>query len=731
MSYLDRYPERTELQLTRREIGMALGIAAVTALLLGAILGAQWTFFTPGTPAPNELVLGKASPLTLLASQRATFVSALETGKAREQAASQVADAYDTPDANIAREQVRRATRLVNFLDTVRADPYASLDDKVNWVRALPGIQISRDVVSRTLGLEDAAYRQVMSETLYVIDAAMREEIRERDLAAARQKISSRISLVLSAAQADLVNQWAQPFIVPNTKLNVERTERARQQAREQVGVVYRTLEQGQAIVRAGEVITPETLEALRELGYLQPQNDYQAILAAFLFAALVIALGAIYLVRVALPIVREPRVLMILAFLLLVTALGAKIVTTGQTIPAYLFPFAAAAMLGAALLSVNIGAGMAWMVALTVAFSTRGGVELTTFALIGGLVAVVSLRHRERLTSFLVTGAYVAFANVGLVFVFRLLGREQDWSDLVRLALAAFGSGALTGLIALSSQFLLGKAAGITTALELIDLSRPTHPLLQKILREAPGTYHHSLIISNLAEHAAQVIGADALLCRVGAYYHDVGKTLNPQFFVENQFDGVNPHNAIDPRTSTKILHEHVTEGAKLARKYGVSTRIVDLILQHHGTTLPLYFFEKAQAQAPGAALDETEFRYPGPKPQTREAAIMMLADGAEATTRAERPANAQEIRAIIDRIIEMRIREGQLDESAITLRDLEQIRIAFLQVLQGLYHPRVKYPTPRPPAPVIASENIATLLAEVSAEKVRERGSEGEKER
>lgn len=423
----------------------------------------------------------------------------------------------------------------------------------------------------------------------------------------------------------------------------------------------------------------------------------------------------------------REPRVLIILALLLLFTALGTKMLAPGRTITPYLFPFAVAAMLGAALLSVPIGMGLSVMVALVVGFITRGSIELTAFALVGSLVAVIGLQNRERLTSFLVTGGFVALANVALISIFRLLAREEDWSNLMRLVLAAFASGALTGLIALSSQFLLGKAAGVTTALELIDLSRPTHPLLQKILREAPGTYHHSLIISNLAEHAAQVIGADALLCRVGAYYHDVGKTLNPQFFVENQFDGVNPHNAIDPRTSAKILHEHVTEGAKLAQKYRVSKRIIDFILQHHGTTLPVYFFEKAQAQSPGVPVDETEFRYPGPKPQTRESAIMMLADGVEATTRAERPTNTQEIRSIIDRIIDMRIREGQLDESAITLRDLEQIRIAFLQVLQGLYHPRVRYPAPRIPPPPVNQENIATLLAEVGADKP----GDGERER
>ncbi len=719
MAFLERFPERDQAPLTRRQGGAALGLAVLTALLLGAILGIQQTLFSPAAPTASDLAVGKPSPTTLLAETQTTFVSKLETAKAQARVANQIADVYDAPDANIAREQVRRAARLIDFIDTVRADTYLALPDKVDWVQNAPGVAVSRETVSRTLALDEPAYRQVVSETLYVIDTTMRDEIREGDVANVQQRISSRISLVLSAAQADLVTQWARTFITPNTRLNPVKTEQAKQQARDAVGEVYRTIAQGQAVVRAGEVITPETYEALGELGYLRPRNDSQEILAAFLYAALTVALGAMYLWRVAPALTREPRVLTILALLLLLTALGAKIIVPGRTVSPYLFPFATAAMLGAALLSVNIGTGLALLVTLTVGYVARGSLELTAFALIGSMVAVVGLRHRERLTSFLVTGAYVALANVAVVGIFQALARDDDVMSFARLALAAFGSGMLTGLIALGSQFLLGKAAGITTALELIDLSRPTHPLLQTILRQAPGTYHHSLIISNLAEHAAQVIGADALLCRVGAYYHDVGKTLNPQFFVENQFDGVNPHNTIDPRTSAKILHEHVTEGAKLARKARVSQRIIDFILQHHGTTLPVYFFEKAQAASPGVPLDENEFRYPGPKPQTRESAILMLADGVEATTRAERPTNAPEIRAVIDRIIDMRIREGQLDESAITLRDLDQIRVAFLEVLQGLYHPRVKYPAPRPAAPPLSAENVATLLAEVGSEE------------
>lgn len=715
MAYLDRFEDRTETRLTRREIASALVIAVVTALLLGVILSAQLAFFTPRQPNAADFAVSQASPVTILAPTQTTFVSELATTKARAQAARAVPDAYDRPDANIAREQVRRATRLIEFLDTVRADPYASPEARVEWMESFPGLQVSSDVVSRTIALDASAYRQVISETLYVIDSAMREEIRDNNLTAAKNKVPSRVSLVLSVSQSDLVTQWALPFIVANTRLNEPETARARQAASDAVGEVYRTLKEGEAVVRAGEVITPETLEALAQLGYLEPHGDTREYVSAFLFAVLTVAIGATYLARVAPPLLRQPRVMMILSFLLLATALGTKILATSAPTFQYLFPFAAAAMLGAALLSVSVGTGMAIVVTLSTAYITRGTVDMTVFVMVGSLIAAIGLQHRERLTSFLVTGMYVATANVALILIFGLVVRQQDTTALTRVALAAFVGGAFTGLIALGSQFLLGKAAGITTALELIDLSRPTHPLLEKILREAPGTYHHSLIISNLAEHAAKQIGADALLCRVGAYYHDVGKTLNPQFFVENQFDGVNPHNTIDPRLSAKILHEHVSEGDKLARKYGVSMRVRDFILQHHGTTLPVYFYEKAQAQSPGTPVDENEFRYPGPKPQTRESALMMLADGVEATTRAERPSNAQEIRAIIDRIIDMRIHEGQLDEAEITLRDLEQIRVAFLEVLQGLYHPRVKYPKPQVPAALPANVNAEETVAEL----------------
>jgi cyclic-di-AMP phosphodiesterase PgpH len=312
-------------------------------------------------------------------------------------------------------------------------------------------------------------------------------------------------------------------------------------------------------------------------------------------------------------------------------------------------------------------------------------------------MIASLSLGRIERLPAFLWSGVYVAAANAAVVAIFRALALDTDLVSWGQLLMAAIVNGALSGLIALGSLFVLGKFFGITTSLELLDLARPTHPLLKLLLVQAPGTYHHSLIVSQLAEQAAQRIDADSLLVRVAAYYHDVGKTREPLSFVENQMDGVNVHDTLEPTASAGIVIEHVPRGIALAKKFGLPERLREFIPQHHGTTLAAYFHRKAIKANEGlVAVDDRIFRYPGPKPQSRETAILMLADGVEATTRAERPATPEQIRALIDRIVNERLRDGQLDESDLTLRDLQQIKDAFFRVLQGLYHPRVKYPEP-----------------------------------
>jgi putative nucleotidyltransferase with HDIG domain len=234
-----------------------------------------------------------------------------------------------------------------------------------------------------------------------------------------------------------------------------------------------------------------------------------------------------------------------------------------------------------------------------------------------------------------------------------------------------------------------------ITTSLQLLELGRPTHPLLSELLMKAPGTYHHSLMVGNMAEQAAQAVGANPLLARVGAYYHDIGKMLRPYFFAENQTNGENPHDRLDPETSAQIITSHVKDGLQLAKKYGLPNEIQDFIPQHHGTAMSSYFYHQACAQNGGSPqADKTRFRYPGPRPRTREAAILMLADEAEAASRANRPRSVEEIDELVDGLIQNRVRDGQLDDSDLTLRDLQKVKETLVAVLQGSYHPRIKYP-------------------------------------
>ncbi|MBI3915115.1 MAG: HDIG domain-containing protein [Chloroflexi bacterium] len=679
---------RPPVVIARRDWFRAGILAAVFALALGALLAFQ--------PLSDSLRLepAKVSPKTLLAPERVTFASFAHTEEARAKAEILVKDIYDPPDANLARERVRVARRVLDYVDSLRHDPYSDFAAKLDGVQAIPALTLPTLTLSRTLALEENVFHRVVSETVYVVDVAMRDEIRPTEFSAASAKVPARVSLALSADEADLTAQWARAFIAPNSFLNPLRTAEQHAIARERVGTVYRTIEKGEAVVREGEIVSPLVLEALEALGILRPRPSVSDYLRPILFALILTALLGVFIFRLQPAVLLHPRAMLLLVVTLIGFTAAGKGVVTDKSALAFLFPVPAAAMIIAVLLDATTALGGALFLALAIGYGVQPSLELTTYALVGGIVGALSLGRIERLPAFLKSGAYVAAANAGLIALFQFAAAETDGLVWGQFLLAALANGALAGLIAIGGVFALGRLFGFITSLELLDLARPEHPLLQKLLQEAPGTYHHSLIVGQLAEQAAQRIGADALFVRVGAYYHDVGKSDNPHAFVENQLDSVNIHDTLEPKTSAAIVIDHVASGLALAKKHGLPRRLRDLIPQHHGTTHAAYFFRKASA---GAPVNENDFRYPGPKPQSREAAILMLADGVEATTRAERPASPDQIRAIIDRIVQERLRDGQFEECELTLRDLEQIKNAFLDVLQGLFHSRIKYPEGR----------------------------------
>ena len=376
----------------------------------------------------------------------------------------------------------------------------------------------------------------------------------------------------------------------------------------------------------------------------------------------------------------------------------------------AYALPLAVVPMLIAALvegqLALIVAATLAALVTFVVAYLPDVSAAATSSPLdalralgvygFGGAAGALTVHKAERLNRYALAGLVVAAVSAAVLSAVWFLDLDRTLWDLPWIALASSINGLLSAILAVGAFVTLGVIFGITTRVQLMELAQLNRPLLRRLQDEAPGTFHHSIIVGNLAERAADIIGADSLLVRVGCYYHDVGKLRQPGYFIENQMSGSNPHDKLPAQKSAHIISRHVEDGLELAREHRLPAQVRDLIAQHHGTGQAAYFYRKALKQ--GKEIDASSFSYPGPRPQTREAAIVMLADSAEAAVRAASDRSPLEIDARVDEVIAERLEEKQLDESLLTLRDIGLISESFKATLRGVYHPRLEYPAATP---------------------------------
>jgi len=698
--------EKDDSSGSRRWANLLLSVLVSLALVAGLSAILVLPFLSRGV----NLQAGEVSPRTIRAPRQVTYESAIRTERARQQAANAVKKVYDAADPKITQQQIRRATRVLDYIDTIRHDPYATLEQKALWVNQVPELQLPTAVVSDVMALDDQSWQVVSSHTLAVLSQVLRQPIREGlDVIEARRRIPNAVDPTLPETEATIVSALASSFIKPNSFYDEERTNAERAAAREAVPVQTHSYEKDEVMVREGERVTAEQLEAMQAMGLLRQQVRWDDIGGVVLLVVVIVLMMGLYLRRLTQDLWSNRRRLILLAVVTLAFGAVAEFMVPGFTPLAYLFPMAGAAMLLSALAGPSFGLGATFLLSIVVGFLAGGSLEMTVYALVGGIAAALSIWRIERLNAFLWGGFFVSLANIATVTAFELQSVDYSTRSLLIHASLAVANAGLSTSLAIAGFYALGALFGITTSLQLMDLARPTHPLLHELQLKAPGTYHHSLLISNMAEQAAQRVGADALLVRVGAYYHDVGKILRPYFFVENQVEGANVHDRLDPETSAQIIISHVTDGLELAEKYGLPAVLRDFIAQHHGTTLVSYFYRQACEERGEDAVDEEAFRYPGPRPQTPETAILMLADGVEATARANRPTTNEEIDKLVRSVINRRLTEGQLDACDLTLRDLDQIRKAFVRILKGIYHPRIKYPEEVRPVPAISERDVA----------------------
>ena len=675
---------------------LAVWLVSVLAIILILVARVPFT----GQVTVEE---GEVAQRDTVAPRQTTFVSQVLTQQRRDMAANAVPDVYDPPQPRIGRQQLILAAQIIESIGTVRNDSSTDTAAKAARLTAISGLNLSPQVIDRIVLLPPPAWERVVVEVPLVLERAMREEIRENNLADERRKVPARVRLDLPDEDAAVVSGIVQDLLLPNSFFNQERTDQRRQTARDAVEPVTRTIERDETILRAGDIVTDLEIEALQALG-LQGRNwSWDDLLAVTGFVLLLGVVFLYYFWR------QEPELWfrwvepVLLAAAIVIFILAAKLMIPARTLLPYLFPYAALTIILAISLSLRVALVTTGLFVLVVGWLTGGNLELMAYALCGSLVGVLKVRRGERLGNFAWAALFVLITNLMVVLAFRLAGGHWDARGLIELIIAAAINSVVMITATLLGLYLIGAVFGLATPLQLQEISRPTHPLLRQLLLKAPGTYHHALIVSNMAERAAEAVGADTLLTRVGAYYHDVGKTIRPYFFVENRSEGMDdPHARLDPYTSAQIIMAHVKDGVDLARKHRLPERIVQFIPEHHGTQLVSFFYHAAVegATAP-EAVDKEQFRYPGPRPQSRETAITMLADGAEATVRSKRPTSMEELERIVAESIQNRLLAGQLEECSLTTADLAAVKRAFVDVLRGLHHPRVNYPTEVAPQP------------------------------
>ena len=659
-------------------------------------------------PAALPLQVGDVSPGNYQAPQSIQYYSTVRTEDARNAAENSVVPVYASPDPTIARRQIERLRASLQYITLVRNDENSTVEQKAADIAALSDVSLKPETLQQIIALTAPRWDTIQQESLSVLEQVMRRSIREQDVDTIRHSVPSLVSLALNEEQAAMVVELVTSYVSANSLYNADLTEAAKRSAREAVQPVTEEYKAGEIIVLRGQIITPLQIEALKRFGLISEASPWQDYAGT---AALVIMVGAyvsLYFSRRRLPFLLDARGLVVVALIFILFLAGARLTIPNRTVLPYAYPLPALGLLIATLFGVETGIVFSFAIALLAPYALPNTLDLMPYYLVTSLTGVLVLGAARRVWTFFRAGAAITGAGIAMLIAFRLPFTQTDSVALLQLTGASIFIGLASSSLALVLQYFLAQSLGLTTALQLIEISRPDFPLLQFFLRNAPGTYQHSLQVANLAEQAAELIGADALLTRVGALFHDIGKALNPMFFIENQPQGeINSHEDIDPVDSSIAIVAHVTDGVALARKHKLPRRIDDFILEHHGTMITRYQFNQALEKAGGDAskVDAEKFRYPGPRPRSRETALLMLADGSEARARAQRPQTEEDIRKIVLATIESLQKQGQLDNTPLTSRDLSIITEAFVTILRGAYHPRITYPKEQS-----ALENVTT---------------------
>lgn len=648
-----------------------------------------------------------------------TIEDPVETKEKRQKAINSVEDVY-----GINKDYVKKRVKLVNDIFTaaeeviksnidkeetkdnkqapqVLSSPNKHLDELKGKLTDNAKKDLSDETLTKLLGAPISDLSIAKDTTMTAINDVMKDGIRANEVENAKKKVEEEIkysTLPTNLRTASInIGRYA---VIQNVFFDPEATELARQNAKESVEPVR--ILQGQIIVEEGYLIDSEVYRQLKLVGLLKSEDSILPYIGLAIVLLLMFT-GIYFLFRKSSIKSHEDRrknsiLIFSLVYILALIIMKSIHIFVGlsQDSVAYFFPGAMAAMIITILMCEHYAVAITLLLSVigSIMFKEElaGTVQVTIglYILVSGISGILLLKNKDDRLNILQAG--IINSAVNLVIMYGLLWIGSAGDNDILLPVAALSSGIISAVFTIGLLPFFESGFGIFSSLKMVELSNPNHPLLRKILTEAPGTYHHSVMVANLAEAACEAVGANGLLARVGCYYHDIGKIKRPHYFIENQINIENPHDHLAPDVSKKIITAHVTDGSEMMRKHKMPKELIDIVEQHHGTTLLKFFYHKAKEE--GLDVHEEDYRYPGPKAQTKESAIIGIADSVEAAVRSMKNPTQASIEKLVRSIISDRLSDGQLNECDLTLKELETVYQSLCQTLAGIFHNRIEYP-------------------------------------
>lgn len=703
------------MRRSARAKGQRLGPLVQIALICAATYIGLFAMLLSGiTPEQYDIKIGMPAPTQIKATK--DIQDTVTTEALRDAAANAVEPSYKSADPTVVNDVVTTLELQFGTLRSLResytAEAARSLTDSaLQEINSLSELTLTRDHLATLAETSIETIDSIFKYTSTSVRQTLESTLPEGQENAALKSIRSDLTQRYSAQLTSVVMEAVRVSLKPNMLVDEEITETNRQKARDEVQTVWYVKDQ--VIVGEGEIVTEAQYTMIAALGILDENIlDIRLCIGIALLIALVMACTGFYLYQYNRAMLESPKQISLLCLIVgLVVALSMAF----RMVHSYLMPVSLGLLLVVVLMDSRLALFINLMLTLLVSILAPAGSGLFALLLMtsicGPLISNL-FSHKVVRTTVLVAGVIIGAVNFMVTLSVGMINSAEMYDVLVNAGVSA-AAGIISAVLAIGIQPLMESVFNLATASKLIELSNPNQPLMRRLLLEASGTYHHSIIVANLAEAACSAVGANGLLARVGAYYHDIGKLKRPMYFKENQM-GDNPHDRTDPRVSTAILTAHTRDGAQMAQKARIPEPVVEIIRQHHGDTPVQFFYGKAQ-KLYGDQVDISAFRYEGPRPQSREAAIVMLADTIEAATRALPNPDPEKIDALIRKLVRGKLNDGQLDSSSLTFNDLDKICSAFSTVLTGVFHERIEYPDINipdrfeKPAPLPVSEKPA----------------------